>query len=108
MKEKLKEIDLVFAVMVDIWTDNIGNRPYINISIQFTSKEFKIYTLHLATEFIERPHTGEKIELTSERVLKTGPSSNDANSCGIIAFSSILVHGRHIQPNGALVETYLN
>ncbi|KAG5684732.1 hypothetical protein PVAND_013946 [Polypedilum vanderplanki] len=33
MKENLKEIDLVFAIMVDIWTDNIRNRPYINISI---------------------------------------------------------------------------
>lgn len=37
-----------------------------------------------------------------------GPSSNEANSCGIIEFSSIVVHGRHMQPSGAFVDTFRN
>ena len=68
IKIKLKEITTIFTLMTDIWTDNNGNRPFINISLQYLSPESKITTIDLTTEFLERPHTGEKI---AEAIQKT-------------------------------------
>jgi hypothetical protein len=40
------------------------------------------------------------------RINPAGPSSwKDANSCGIIEFSSIVVQGLHMHPSGAFVDT---
>ncbi|KAG5673335.1 hypothetical protein PVAND_003394 [Polypedilum vanderplanki] len=69
LKEKLKSIDTVFTLMTDIWTDNVGNRPFINISIQFMTKDMKIEKALLTTQYMERPHTGTKIAEVIEKTL---------------------------------------
>lgn len=60
-KKELAEIKGPFTVMADLWTDGSCNIPYINVSIQFMSDDLKLRALHLTTEELSRPHTGEKI-----------------------------------------------
>ncbi|KAG5675621.1 hypothetical protein PVAND_005510 [Polypedilum vanderplanki] len=70
LKKKMGEINSIFSLMADIWTDNNGNRPFINISIQYLSQDYRLNIIHLTTETFERPHTGEKIAKFIENVLQ--------------------------------------
>lgn len=60
-KKEISNIEETFTVMADLWTDGSGNIPYINVSIQFMDSDLNLRVLHLSTEDLSRPHSGEKI-----------------------------------------------
>lgn len=57
LKVVLKDAPGIIIVMLDAWTDAYAKVPYINVSIQFLDKHFKLRIYRLSTQRFEHPHT---------------------------------------------------
>lgn len=60
-KKELRNLKGLFSIMADLWTDSSCNTPYINLSTQYMDDNLNLRVLHVTTEELTRPHTGEKI-----------------------------------------------
>lgn len=60
-KDCVKDSPKIIFITVDMWTSSSGNIPYITVCSRYMDKSFSLKSFTLATEKLQRPHTGERI-----------------------------------------------
>jgi hypothetical protein len=59
-----------FSLSIDLWTDNSPYKtPYINVNIHFIDQDWECHHYLLATCFLGRPHTGERVQAIVKEIL---------------------------------------
>ena len=67
IQEPLKNIS--FCVITDIWTDQVTNNSFIDISGRYVSSSFKVKIVNLAFKWFPIAHTADNILRQIEEVL---------------------------------------
>lgn len=112
LNQKLKKAPQVITIMLDMWTDAYAKVPYINISIQFFSHDFKLEIYQLCTKRFDHPHTAinlanilsvtlAEFELDQKKFYLTGDGGANCVACprylpNCISYIKCLAHCLHL------------
>ena len=70
VKRISSECPSVMVIMADAWTDGHAHIPYVNVSTQYLTLDFKMRDWNLGTEPLERPHSAENLKNLVESLLE--------------------------------------